>query len=278
MQSFRVAAIALNPVMGEVQVNLSKMLHWITAALDAGARLIVFPEGFLSGYCLDKIGVSALDANAPAVLALQKVAAAHAVWISYGLFERAAAGVYVSQFYAGPCGTLTYRKCHLTAAEKRCCLAGDELSIQDLGFVKVGTQICYDSAFPRASETLVRRGAELLVSPTGHTCDWKAGEPGSRDELIQKRRRHVQKYWRARAYDYSCYGIYVDNAGETMGGEWFPGYVGVFGPDGETVAENSSGEEAMVIADLDGERLKHARAEWVGHYQALADARPELYD
>jgi hypothetical protein len=44
------------------------------------------------------------------------------------------------------------------------------------------------------------------------------------------------------------------------------------------LAESTTGADALVMADLDGSFLEKARAEWIGHYRALADGRPELYD
>jgi predicted amidohydrolase len=95
---------------------------------------------------------------------------------------------------------------------------------------------------------------------------------------LELRRQHILKYWRARAYDYSCYAVYLDAVGETNKGEWYPGYIGIFGPDGEIIAENVTGQEALVCADLDGTRLAHARENWIGHYRSLVDARSDLYE
>jgi predicted amidohydrolase len=196
---------------------------------------------------------------------------------SVGLIERADAGLYVSQAAVTADAISCSRKCHLTEQEKPICIPGERLGLCDFGVAIVGTQICYDSAFPRASETLVRRGAELLITPTGH------GEPDPGDDArraasMAKRRLHVQTYWRARAYDYSTYSLYVNCSGTDSSGDWFPGYAALFGPDGETVAESVELPPTMLVADLRADHLAACRANWVGHYRALDDARPELYD
>lgn len=278
MEPFRVAAVTLTPRTSRVAANLDSVMAWMRKAAEAGARLVLFPEGILSGYDLAQIERSSLRADGPELRRLREEAAALGVCVSAGYLERADGVFFVSQCAAGPGGLwLNYRKCHLTESERKACAAGDRLAVQDLGFVRMGVQICYDSAFPRASETLVRRGADLLFTPTCH-CFYERGERRDYPAALEKRRRHVNTYWRARAYDYSTYAIYADAVGETEAGEWFPGYVAVFGPDGEVVAESVAGEEAMVIADLDPERQDRCRREWVGHYRSLADARPELYE
>ena len=79
--------------------------------------------------------------------------------------------------------------------------------------------------------------------------------------------------------NYSTYAIYMNHSGETSRGEWFPNYVGFFGPDGEIIAENTADGEQMVLADLSAERgLRKCREEKIGHYFTLADTRPELYE
>jgi predicted amidohydrolase len=277
LKDFTVACIAVNPTPGCAEKNRDRVIAWTEKAVARGARLALFPEGFLSGCSLRSPRESALPSDSPLLDQIQQVAARHRIVVSVGLLERAGKDIHVSQAFLGKGVRQIYRKCHLTESEKRCCVPGNELSVQDLGFVSLGTQICYDSAFPRAAETLVRKGAELLFTPTGHCYDWSPGEKRDYARAIQKRRSHVCKYWRARAYDYTCYAIYVDNVGKTTDSVWFPGYIGVFGPDGEIVAESTSGKETMVIAALDGRFLAKCRKEWVGHYQTLVDSRPELY-
>lgn len=278
MRSFRVGAVALNPVPADTQANKANILRWMERASCEGVALCLFPEGILAGYCVAEIAACSRSVDADEIHEIRATAERLKMVVSFGLLEKAPEGYYVSQIYTGPGIFEVYRKCHLTEEEKKYCKAGDRLSVQDLGFVKMGTQICYDSAFPRACETLIRRGAEVLFTPTGHSFYTDEGEPRDYKSAIEKRRRHVNKYWRARAYDFSCYSIYVDNVGETSRGEWYPGYIGIFGPDGNIVGENISCNEALVTADLDGAFLQKAREEWIGHYKSLVDARPELYD
>jgi predicted amidohydrolase len=152
------------------------------------------------------------------------------------------------------------------------------LSVQRLPHITTGTLICYDSAFPNACETLVRRGAELLVTPTCNGTTVHERDRIGADELIRRRRAHVHRYWRARAYDTSVFTAYVDNVGEIANGTWYLGYAAVFGPDGEVIAEGKGGREELVIADLRADDFDRARREHIGHFHTLSDARPELYD
>jgi predicted amidohydrolase len=278
VKTFRLAAVSLNPKPADLRGNGAAILDGIDRASAQGAQLVLFSEGILSGYDLDHLSEGACAIDSPFIRPIKERAKALNIHVSVGFLEKSGGDYYVSQMYAGPEYWHVYRKCHLTEHEKKCCKPGESLHVEDLGFVKVGTQICYDSAFSRASETLVRRGAELLFTPTGHSHYASAAEPRDYPSALEHRRQHVLKYWRARAYEFSCYAVYLDAVGETSAGEWYPGYIGIFGPDGEIIAENCTGQEALVCVDLDANRLAYAREHWIGHYQALADARSNLYE
>lgn len=276
MKDFRIAAIALTSGYLDIPGNGRSIRDWSTKAADAGANLVVFPEAYLTAYDLNALADTAITRDSEHVEAIARLAEDRDIVISVGLLERAPEGAYVTQMFLGRGLRLFHRKCHRTPWEKQHCFAGDRLEVQDIGAAKIGTLICYDSAFSAAAETLVRKGAEILIQPSCHGMRASDAPPDSRPGKMAERKEHVLKYWRARAYDYSSYAVYVNHAGETSR-DWYPGYVGIYGPDGEIIAENTADREAMVIADLSGEHLEKCRSENVGHYFTLADARPDLY-
>jgi predicted amidohydrolase len=277
MQDIRVAAASIPFQSGNISGNLARIVARMEEAARQKVDLIIFPEGILSGYDLDIIAQSALEFDGVVLQDLAKKAEALNLIVSVGFLEKEAQNYYVSQAYLGQGVRLRHRKCHRTAWEKKFCQPGEELAVQDLGSVRTGTLICYDTAFPQAAETLAKRGAELLISPTCHCMGKAEVEKRGVAESIRIRREHVRKYWGARAYDYTLYTAYVDSAGETPKGEWHTGYIAFFDPNGELIAENATGQENMVVVDLSGSRLAAARANHVGHFHVLAEARPELY-
>lgn len=272
----RVAAVALNPQFGDLPAMEEKIVRWTRRAAAERADVVIFPEGILTTYDVPNIAACAIPLDSPVLRRIQAAAAQAGVIVSVGFLERSSLGFHVSNVHLGRDVFLPCRKCHLTESEKALCVAGDRIVVQHLPRCVVGTLICYDSAFPRATETLVRKGAEILVHSSCHAF-YSAGETRDYPAAIHKRRNHILKYWRARAYDYSCFAVQVDNVGEASNGEWFPGYMAVFGPDGEPIVEGTRGEEDMIVADLSAAFLDKARAEWIGHFRAMADARPELY-
>jgi predicted amidohydrolase len=51
MQSFQVAAVTLNALLGDVAGNLDKIAMWTGRAAAAGAHLVLFPELCVNGHC-----------------------------------------------------------------------------------------------------------------------------------------------------------------------------------------------------------------------------------
>ena len=155
---------------------------------------MLFPEAFLSGYDLETMEQTALTWESDEVQAITKLAEERQIVIGFGLLERCFGGIAVSQFYTGRGLRQCHRKCHLTDWErKKGCLPGDRLAIQDIGAARLGTLICYDSAFSQAAQTLVRRGAEILIQPSCHGM-WARDAASSQRACLtlQAQRAHPQ--------------------------------------------------------------------------------------
>jgi predicted amidohydrolase len=276
MKDTRVAAVAVNPRMGDLAAMEESLAAWTRKAARERADVVIFPEGILTTYDVPGIAKCAVEVDSAVMGRLRKMAEEAGIIVSVGFLERSEKGFHVSNVHLGRGVFHLYRKCHLTAEEKPLCVPGETLSVQALATATFGTMICYDSAFPRAAKTLVDRGAHVLVHSSCHAF-YEKGEPRDYAAALARRRNHVLKYWRARAYDLSCYGVQVDNVGEAANGQWFPGYTAIFGPDGEVMGEAANGKEEMVVADLTAQALYKARAGGAGHFCTLSDARPELY-
>ncbi|MFM0723085.1 carbon-nitrogen hydrolase family protein [Paraburkholderia strydomiana] len=67
--SLRIAAAQAQPVPGDVAANIARTVELTGVAADQGAKLVVFPEKFLSGYEPDLIAGDpakyAFDAHDP---------------------------------------------------------------------------------------------------------------------------------------------------------------------------------------------------------------------
>ncbi len=167
-----VAAIQMEPRIGESERNIARSLDMIARAADKGATLLVLPELTNSGYVFNTVEEAlslAEDAHTgPAVTAWCRVAAARGLTIVAGLCERAGDKVYNSAVVIGPLGVLgVFRKVHLWDQENRFFSPGDlGFPVLDLPFGKLGLFICYDGWFPESYRACAIGGADIVCIPT----------------------------------------------------------------------------------------------------------------
>ncbi|HLK57095.1 MAG TPA: carbon-nitrogen hydrolase family protein, partial [Chthonomonadaceae bacterium] len=174
--SFRVAAVQMDPKLGDRDANRHAMIAHLEAAAGQGANLVVFPECALSGYVYES-AAEALPAaeTAPGETSEAFAAACRRLqcYAIVGLLEREGETLYNSAFVVGPAGLIAcYRKCHLPVLGiDRYVGKGDALPIIELPFARIGILICYDVRFPEAARSLALRGADVLIVPT----NWPEG-------------------------------------------------------------------------------------------------------
>jgi len=208
-----------------------------------GAELVVFPELTLTGYSSSPLAADVAMAADDERLA--RVAGDGAVVVGFVEGPRYNAAAWWTE------GRLRHmqRKLYLPTygpwQEGYHYTAGHRLDVVD----GVAILICNDAWHPALVELAVRRGAEVLVVPANST----------RRELIDN-----PSTWRAitRAYArlFQVFVVFVNRVG-VDGGFSFWGGSHVVDFDGQLVAEAPEDVEAVVLADLDLEALRHRRKE-----------------
>lgn len=248
---------------GTAARNLDRLEAQAAAAASLGARLLICPEMFLTGYNIGALSAARLAeaANGPSLARAAQIARAHGIALLFGYPERSSDGaVYNAARLIDRNGrTLTtYRKCHLFGDLDRAMFrAGSGPSeVVELDGVRVGLLICYDVEFPESVRLLALRGADLAIVPTA---------------LMEPFEIVARTLVPARAVENQLYLAYASRCGRE-GDLCYCGLSGVVGPDGAWLARAGRGEE-VIVADLDLERLRDSRA----HNPYLADRRPELY-
>src|SRR5207302_10980596 len=125
MELFRVSVVQAGSIAFDRERSVAKALDLIAQAAAEGARLVVFPEAFLSGYPkgIDfgaRVGMrtpegrkwfrayfeSALDVPGPEVAALGAAAREHGVYLVIGVIERAGGTLYCTILFFSPDGAL----------------------------------------------------------------------------------------------------------------------------------------------------------------------------
>jgi predicted amidohydrolase len=157
------------------------LLARIAAAAQAGARLIVVPEGTVPAYVIgaDPVDPSVLEAAAQDVIS---VAARTGATIVYGGARADERGLANSAYVATAAGIVGHAdKCFLWHFDRRWFRAGDALEPVDTPAGRLGIFICADGRIPTIADALVAKGAEVLVVPTAWVTSGR--DPGALENL-----------------------------------------------------------------------------------------------
>ena len=155
---------------GDVPANLATVRRVAAEAAGRGARLVVFPELFVTGYGLGpRLRELAEPRAGASVSEVRRAAAAAGVAILVGFCERADEGPFNSAALVERDGRVLaiHRKCHLYGATERAVFTpGDALTMAEMDGLRLGVLVCYDFEFPEAARALALAGAELIAVPT----------------------------------------------------------------------------------------------------------------
>lgn len=260
----KIAVAQLTSTMSK-PVNLERITDLTARAADAGARLVVFPEGAMCdfGTKTDDLHGRAEPLDGPFVTALSRLATRFDMTLVAGMFESIPGErlVHNSAVVVAPSAGLAgvYRKRHLFDAfgeiESERFRAGesDPLLVDVDGF-KVGVVICYDMRFASFIERAADGGADVLLAPAA----WVAG-PLKED--------HLSVVAHARALDNT---VYVAIAGQ--GPPVYAGRSAIIDPLGVTLAGLADGD-GLATAEVSRDRLTAARARLPVLSQRRAAAR-----
>ncbi|MEM8951107.1 MAG: carbon-nitrogen hydrolase family protein [Pseudomonadota bacterium] len=259
----KIAVLQGPKISGDVSDQLKVMAEKAKAAAASGARLLILPEMFLTGYHIgpDAVGALAEPADGPSAAKAASIAAEHGIALLYGYPERGDDGrIYNSALLLDADGSplANHRKTHLFGdIDKQAFSAGDgPLAIAELDGLKLGILICYDVEFPENTRLLALEGVELIAVPTALMAPYDF----IADNLV-----------RARAYENQLFLAYANRTGQEQELTYL-GKSSIIAPDGEALARAGGGED-LILADLDMQRLQASRR--INTY--FADRRPELY-
>lgn len=268
-----VASVQSDFEIGNIAANVAAVRHRLQVAAENGAKIIVFPECALSGYCFDSreeafgasVTVDPVDEHLQPIISDCRKLGVHAI---IGLLERSATG---QLFNAATCigdeGVVSnYRKLHLPfLGVDRLVDPGDKpLEVFEIQGVRVGMHICYDGGFPEVARVLTLKGADLLVLPT---C-W----PPAADIFAN----HVMI---ARALENQVYTLASGRVGAERSYE-FIGHSSIVAPGGFLQASAGNAADTIIYADIDVNKARHKRVIRIAglhEINRIADRRPDFY-
>jgi len=262
MKDIRLSMVQMSSVPGDIDRNTEKMLSFVKEAKSSD--IICFPELSLTGYELPGSAAHAVDVSDAAISKISAAAVKNNIAIAFGFAEKDNGHVYISHALAGADGKLTvYRKTHLGKFERECFVQGNEFVVTDTKKAKIGFQMCIESHFPEVTTSLVYRGAEIVLMPFATPMD------------VKRRMEIWKKYLPARAYDN---GVFVAACNHMKNGKG--GGAIIIDPKGDVVAEDISGKEGLLTADLDGKKAERVHVDDRKNMREtdfFGSRRPELY-
>jgi len=235
--------------------NLKLVEDYTRRAAEAGATLVVFPEGTMCRFGVPLAPV-AEPIDGPWADEVRRIAAAAGITVLAGMFTPVPDGRVTNTLLAtGPGVDTHYDKIHLYDAfgftESATVAPGREPVVITVDGVRVGVTLCYDIRFPALYMELADRGAQLITV----SASWGAG-PGKLDQWTLLAR--------ARALDSSCF---VAAVGQGYPGDELatqskaPTGVGgslVAAPLGAVLAA-AGADPQLVVADIDVDSTQTAR-------------------
>ncbi|MDF5757491.1 carbon-nitrogen hydrolase family protein [Spongiactinospora sp. TRM90649] len=289
----RIAAAQVRSAWLDPAAGTEKVLDYLRRAAGQNIDLVAFPETFLSGYpyWLSVTGGAAFDdprqktaysyyldaaveLDGPQLRTITEAVRDLKVFTYLGVSERAGGTVYCTLVAISPEHGIAgaHRKLMPTYEERLVWGAGDGhgLRTHDVGGVRVSGLNCWENWMPLARQSLYAQGTQVHVSV------W----PGS-TKLTTDITRFIAREGRVYSLAAGAIISYDDVptgfpfkeelAAHTSG---YDGGSAIAGPDGRWIAEPVSGEERLVVADIDLATLRGERQNFdpAGHYN-----RPDVF-
>ncbi len=260
------------------KANVQEAEAGIRKAAGQGAQIICLQELFQTPYFCQTEDIEnfklAEDIPGPVTEAMSQLAAELGVVLILPLFEKRSTGIYHNTAVVlDTDGSMAgrYRKMHIPDDpgfyEKFYFTPGD-MGFQAIPtrFGKVGVLICWDQWFPEAARLMALSGAQFLFYPTA--IGYQAF-----DEAVAGKQVHAwQTIQKAHSIANGIFTCVVNRVGKEDQINFWGGSF-VCDPFGECLAQASSQEPEVLVADCDLGLIEETRQGW----PFLRDRRVDAY-
>jgi nitrilase len=293
MTQFRVAVVQAGAVPFDSIRSVEKACSLAVDAAKQGAKLVVFPEAFVSVYPkgLDfgaRVGMrspegrddfrryweSAIDVPGPATDILAASARDNNIYLVIGVIERDIGTLYCTVLFFSPDGRLMgkHRKLMPTAMERLIWGFGDgsTLPVFETPLGKIGSVICWENYMPMLRMAMYSKGIQLYCAPTADDRDtWI---PTMQHIALEGRCFVLAscQYIKRGAYPKDYLAIQGDDPDTLI----IRGGSCIVGPLGQILAGPDYEGECILTADIDFGDIARGKYDFdvAGHY-----ARPDVF-
>jgi len=270
MKIIKIANLQLK-VYADKKENVNQIRRILEKDELAEVDFITLPEMFNCPYQTSNFPVYAEEDQGETWTACAELARKHNVYLSAGSIpERDSKGLiyntaYVFDRNGNQIGK--HRKAHLfdiavsggqCFKESDTLTAGNEVTVFDTEFCKVGLCICYDFRFPELARLMVQEGAEIILVPAAFNMTTGPA--------------HWETMFRQRALDNQIYAIGTAPARDTSSGYISWGHSIITGPWGDIIMQMDE-KETVKITEIDLDVVSKVRAE----LPLLAHRRLDMY-
>jgi nitrilase len=290
MKKYTAAVVQAASVPFNVQSSTEKAVRLIHEAAAKGAKLIIFPEAFISGYpkggtfgatvglrttegrdAFREYYEGSVEVPSPVTAQLGEAAAAAQAYVVIGVIEREAGTLYCCVLFFGPDGAFLgkHRKLMPTAAERLIWGFGDgsTLPVFDTPIGNIGAVICWENYMPMLRMAMFSKGVTIYCAPTADDRDTWAS---SMQHIALEGRCYVLSACQfIRRDDFpEHYEVACDDAVLMRGGSV------IVGPLGKVLAGPNFEGECILTAEIDQDEVIRGKLDFdvVGHY-----ARPDIF-
>lgn len=246
---FRIACAQMDVALGNKKQNLEHAAEIMKEAASRKVDLIVFPELFTTGYCLDQANVLAEPPKGHSIELLRDLAGRFRIFIVAGsILERRDQAIYNTCHLIGKDGKLLgyYDKVHLFPPfeEPRYLTAGTRAPIFKTSLGIFGLMICFDLRFPEIARELTINGSQIIFCPA---------------EFPAERIAVWATLLRARAIENQVFVVGCNRTGSD-GKTLFGGRSAIIDPEGATLSQADDSPQLIDVkinlADVEAVRQK----------------------
>ncbi len=253
--------IQINSLLGEKEVNLSKIEYYIKKNSDKKLDLVIMPEFFSTN--IEYQNTPENKNGGDTIKFIQNLAKIYKTNIITGTVVRKINDkMFNTSFAINRNGEIIaeYDKIHLfnyMGGNEGCNITeGNKTVIADFDFAKVGMAVCFDVRYPLHFNKLIKQNIDMIVLPA---C-WIVPSDIYKDEASLK---YAQDMWialnRTRAYDNMVYFV-VSNQTKDCGNKLYAiGTSMIISPTAEILAK-AENKECALYADIDIENVKYLKS------------------
>jgi nitrilase len=292
-EGVRVAVVQAGAVPFETEACVDKAIRLMDEAAGTGAKVIVFPEAFVTGYpkgqsyglvvgARDPVGReefrlyldAAIQVPGPQTQRLGEAAAACGTYVVIGVIERELGTCYCTVLFFGPDGRLLgkHRKLMPTALERMIWGFGDgsTLTVVDSPYGRIGSVICWENYMPMLRMAMYAKNVALYCAPTADDRDtWI---PSMQHVALEGRCFVLTACQFIRKRDFP--DTVRVSLGDSPDAVLMRGGSAIISPLGEVLAGPHYEGETILTADLDLNDIGRGKFDFdvAGHY-----ARPDVF-